>query len=56
MHLLNFPQIHSSTKDIVIELISMCDSGQLGTWELSERMEVETIEAPQDKIKSSEAE
>ena len=27
VHLLNFPKVHPSTKDVVVELISMCYSG-----------------------------
>ena len=55
VHLLNFPKVHPSTKDVVIELISMGYSGQLETWESAERMEIKTIEACQDKIKTTEA-
>lgn len=40
----------------MIELIFICHSGQLGTWELEVRIKVKTIETSEDKIKSTEAE
>ena len=55
VHLLYFPNVHPTTKDVVIELISMCYSRQLGTWKSAERMEVKTIEASQDKVETTKA-
>ena len=56
VHLLNFPNVHSTTKDVVIELISMCYNCQPGTWKFAEGMEVKTVEASQDNIKTTKAE
>ncbi len=55
MHFLDFPNVHPSTKDVVIELKSMCYSRQLGAWESAEGMEVKTVEASQDKVEATKA-
>lgn len=55
VHPLGFPDVHPPTKDFVIELNSMCNSRQLWTWEAAKRMEVRSIGASQEKIKTSKA-
>ncbi len=55
VHLLNLPNVHSMTNNVVVELIAMCYSCQPGSWKLAKRMEVETIEASQAKVKTTKA-
>ena len=55
VHLLNFPDVHSMTDDIVIELIAMRYSCQLGTWKMAKRVEIKTIEALNNKVRTAEA-
>lgn len=47
VHLLNLPNVHSATNDVVIKLIAICYSCQLRTWKTAERMEIKTVEASQ---------
>ena len=55
VHLLNFPNIHTMTDDVVVELIAMRYSCQPGSWKLAKRMEVKTIEASHEKINTTKA-
>ena len=55
MHLLNFPDVHSMTDDIVVELVAMRYSCQLGTWKMAKRVEIKTIESLNKKVRTTEA-
>ena len=55
VHLLNFPDVHSMTDDIVIELKAVRYSCQLGTWKMAKRVEIKTIEALNNKVRTAEA-
>ena len=55
MHSLNFPDVHSTADDIVIEFIGMRYSCHFGTREMAKRMKVKTIETFGNKVCTTEA-
>ena len=55
VHLLDFPDVHSMTDDIVVKLTAMRYGCQLRTWEMAKRVEIKTIEALDRKVGTTEA-
>jgi hypothetical protein len=47
VHALDFPNVHATLDNIVVELIKERSSGNLRTWEFRQRMKVQMVNSSQ---------